>query len=250
LNTADVKVINDGFYQVIIDDKSYVFRIYTHESDAKTYPCRQIIAIAGGRNSRTFTNFGIIQDGVIIHQFVWWKREEYNDGVVAAAKRLLEGDTDEAGRVYGRKFGRCYVCNRKLTDPNSLATGIGPDCASDRNHVELGGTTTILGDDQEAPLDDMVKPEYRLHVKAIYSTGIERGYYYVEFDEPYPHDKPVKKAFALLRKAVKAYKRRYYHEDSYLEHFRGVRTTGIRWFLPQDLLWDHRDQDQQLQYRC
>ena len=29
-----------------------------------------------------------------------------------------------------RHNGRCFVCGRELTDPNSIATGIGPICAT------------------------------------------------------------------------------------------------------------------------
>ena len=31
--------------------------------------------------------------------------------------------------AYGKKFGRCAVCNRELTDEDSIARGIGPRCA-------------------------------------------------------------------------------------------------------------------------
>ena len=35
----------------------------------------------------------------------------------------------EAGPRYGQTIGRCCVCNRHLTDDESRAAGIGPDCA-------------------------------------------------------------------------------------------------------------------------
>ena len=38
----------------------------------------------------------------------------------------------EAGPRYGREIGRCYRCNRHLTDEVSRAAGIGPDCAGRR----------------------------------------------------------------------------------------------------------------------
>lgn len=31
--------------------------------------------------------------------------------------------------AYGKKFGRCAVCNRELTDEESIERGIGPVCA-------------------------------------------------------------------------------------------------------------------------
>lgn len=38
-------------------------------------------------------------------------------------------DPKTAALSFGRKTGRCSVCNRKLTDPVSVANGIGPICA-------------------------------------------------------------------------------------------------------------------------
>jgi hypothetical protein len=34
----------------------------------------------------------------------------------------------EAVLAYGKKFGRCSICNRTLTDPESVQMGIGPIC--------------------------------------------------------------------------------------------------------------------------
>lgn len=38
--------------------------------------------------------------------------------------------TVERAREYGRLYGRCMLCGRKLTDPSSIEAGIGPVCAS------------------------------------------------------------------------------------------------------------------------
>ena len=46
--------------------------------------------------------------------------------------RLLELAADPAGvaRFYGQKTGTCSCCGRELTDPESIAAGIGPVCAT------------------------------------------------------------------------------------------------------------------------
>lgn len=36
----------------------------------------------------------------------------------------------EASKTYGREIGVCGVCNRTLTNPESIANGIGPICAA------------------------------------------------------------------------------------------------------------------------
>lgn len=42
--------------------------------------------------------------------------------------RIAE-DAKQASVDYGRQLGRCGRCNRDLTDPESIASGIGPICA-------------------------------------------------------------------------------------------------------------------------
>lgn len=37
--------------------------------------------------------------------------------------------TLEAAKAYGRKTGRCIICQAELTDPKSVEAGIGPVCA-------------------------------------------------------------------------------------------------------------------------
>ena len=48
-------------------------------------------------------------------------------GVVS---RLREGEAEEVFAEYGRAFGVCCMCGRELTDPESVALGIGPVCRS------------------------------------------------------------------------------------------------------------------------
>ena len=129
--------IEDGFYTVVRDDETlFIFRINTHETDAKKRPGQQVIAKGKGPYSRTFYNFGVIQDGHL-YQYARWKDAALNTAIVDAANSLLDGDMEEAGKMYARTTNRCYICNRKLTVADSLATGIGPDCAGNRKRKEL-----------------------------------------------------------------------------------------------------------------
>jgi hypothetical protein len=41
----------------------------------------------------------------------------------------LSGDVLSAAQAHGQKTGNCSCCNRELTDPQSIARGIGPVCA-------------------------------------------------------------------------------------------------------------------------
>jgi len=49
-----------------------------------------------------------------------------------AALAAIAQDPDKAALAYGLELGRCFVCNRSLTDETSRALGIGPDCRGRR----------------------------------------------------------------------------------------------------------------------
>lgn len=46
-------------------------------------------------------------------------------------ERVLDSLADPlaAAVAYGKKFGRCAVCDRELSNPESVERGIGPICA-------------------------------------------------------------------------------------------------------------------------
>jgi hypothetical protein len=46
------------------------------------------------------------------------------------ALRIIAENPAEAAERYGRKTGQCSCCGRELTDPASIAAGIGPVCAT------------------------------------------------------------------------------------------------------------------------
>ncbi len=47
-------------------------------------------------------------------------------------RSILEvaADPKQAAIAYGKQYGTCACCGRDLTDPASVALGIGPVCAS------------------------------------------------------------------------------------------------------------------------
>ena len=46
---------------------------------------------------------------------------------------LASSDLGTAGRRYGTETGRCWRCNRPLTDAISKALGVGPECGADEH---------------------------------------------------------------------------------------------------------------------
>lgn len=74
---------------------------------------------------RNWTGFGFASEDGSIN--VWRKHE---GSVFEKMARLLE--RPDLGEEYGLNYlfeGRCRVCNRALTNPESIRTGIGPVCA-------------------------------------------------------------------------------------------------------------------------
>lgn len=44
-------------------------------------------------------------------------------------QRIIDAGVEQAGLRYGQEIGRCCACNRELTNDESRALGIGPECA-------------------------------------------------------------------------------------------------------------------------
>lgn len=53
---------------------------------------------------------------------------EYAAGAVFHLRPETRMTLEEAAD-YGRRHGRCIICQAELTDPKSIAAGIGPICA-------------------------------------------------------------------------------------------------------------------------
>jgi hypothetical protein len=55
----------------------------------------------------------------------------------SALKAIESHGIEESGALYGWTIGRCYKCNRHLTDETSRTLGIGPDCRSQLSKASL-----------------------------------------------------------------------------------------------------------------
>lgn len=50
------------------------------------------------------------------------------DRVAGILARIVQAGVAESAALYGQEIGRCWMCNRTLTDEQSRREGIGPDC--------------------------------------------------------------------------------------------------------------------------
>lgn len=98
---------------------------------------RWVMLMTGPDNENSFTSFALINDdNRHIRVFVKYRGAPGNPSIYEEYARLLEcmlkreNDefyTERGYTIEGSK--RCARCGRKLTEPQSLVTGIGPVCA-------------------------------------------------------------------------------------------------------------------------
>ena len=101
------------------------FRIKTQPTDAKFAPGERILSVlTGSDNTSDYTQVAFVkEDGRII----LWRR--YEQSQYAQVVRVLQYPEHykAIGCVYHYE-GHCRRCNRLLTTPESLRSGIGPVC--------------------------------------------------------------------------------------------------------------------------
>lgn len=102
------------------------FQIKTQKQDANFAPGERILSLlTGPDNTSDYTQMGFVKpDGSII---LWKKfRTEGYEKLVGVLKNIEVWQ--ERGFSYLLE-GRCRRCNRRLTNPESISTGIGPECS-------------------------------------------------------------------------------------------------------------------------
>jgi hypothetical protein len=65
--------------------------------------------------------------GKVVGGKLFTSRDASQDNVTQMTEVLA--DPRSAAIAYGKTFGKCSVCNKDLSDPESVAQGIGPICA-------------------------------------------------------------------------------------------------------------------------
>lgn len=101
------------------------FRIRTQKEDAKFAPGERILSIlTGPDNTSSYTQIAFIKDD---GRILLWRRYEQSQ-YAQFIRVLLEPEHYRSiGFVYHYE-GHCRRCNRLLTEPQSLRSGIGPVC--------------------------------------------------------------------------------------------------------------------------
>jgi hypothetical protein len=125
ISGAKPAALREGLYTVEDAQGHVTFRVEKQEADAKFAPGETIIGrLVGANNEQDYKGVAFWKaDGRVI----LWKKNR-GDARLEAAIRVLVGDPKAAALRYAQESGRCYVCNRTLTTPESIRDGIGPVC--------------------------------------------------------------------------------------------------------------------------
>lgn len=143
--TQRAATIFNGTYTVSSPGGSHrTFRIKTNHPEANFAPGKRVIGLlVGPDNTRSYKNFGFVTDkGINI--FTKMRGVPGNPSAHEWYAHMLWdlATREQQSRFYKLGYrllleGRCVVCNRKLTEPTSILTGIGPICAGrDGRHDE------------------------------------------------------------------------------------------------------------------
>jgi hypothetical protein len=122
-----VPQIPEAIYTVTGDSFKNQYRtIRIRSANFNGSPKTVVYYLSGSDNEENYTGCAFIENG----QVRVWNRykgtiigEEIKMAVSAVAK-----DPKAAGIAYARVSGKCCVCNRTLTTPESIEAGIGPIC--------------------------------------------------------------------------------------------------------------------------
>ncbi len=110
-----------GIYTVVIDGSHRTFRIEQQASDASFAPGKRIISLlVGPDNGSDYKPFGFVDERGVK---VWSRQAEMANSVRPWINALV------AHPEAALKAKHCGRCNSRLTHPDSIARGFGPECA-------------------------------------------------------------------------------------------------------------------------
>ena len=102
------------------------FRVNTQKDDARFAPGERIVGLLNGPNNESdYQSFGFVKPDGRIN--VWRKFQGTMFERYARMLMNLEHETEKFGLVV-QWSATCRRCNRELTTPESIASGIGPIC--------------------------------------------------------------------------------------------------------------------------
>lgn len=111
--------------------KHLTFKVKTVDKPTQGEAPSHFVALRGGSDDKKFTYLGFLKGG---RQYVHGRKSpiDQSDNRVRAFRfvhaRLLWNEMPPDCEIWHE--GACGRCGRALTDPTSIASGVGPECAT------------------------------------------------------------------------------------------------------------------------
>lgn len=129
-----LKMVEAGNCTFTVDNgkgKHYTYKVIASKPSAQ-WPVPALFAklLTGSDNESSYTYMGMIKN----HFFKTTQKSAYTESCVPVlvlkwALEVLRGERSLPAGYSILNEGRCCRCGRKLTHPESILTGIGPECA-------------------------------------------------------------------------------------------------------------------------
>lgn len=110
-------------------DGHRTFKIQTQSKDSAFFPGQRIVSLLTGPDRDSFHNWKSI-GRVVGNQISLWKKLR-GEKLFETYAKMVSSPEKYPSLDYMLE-GRCRICNRELTNPESIESGIGPVCR--KNH--------------------------------------------------------------------------------------------------------------------
>jgi len=133
--------MNNGTFTIHRGLEWHTFRIRTQRPDARFKPGERIVSVlVGPRNTTDYRGIGTLDDNGF---HIWYKWSRSPKALIVQtflAGQMPDWDVDESAS--------CIRCNRLLTTPDSIRSGIGPECAGRSLRLSKGNASILLAQRQ------------------------------------------------------------------------------------------------------
>lgn len=119
------QVVTDGTYTIVGSSSHRTIKLQTVDESS---PRQWLSFLCGSDNEGDYKSVGFVTGSTVT---LFNKYTGQYPDILAAAKYLVRNADriGEFGKNYAVRSGKCWKCNRKLTTPESVTSGIGPVCA-------------------------------------------------------------------------------------------------------------------------
>jgi hypothetical protein len=125
-----IRKINNGTYTLINNEKNTHATVKISTVQKGALKGKRILSLLiGSDNEHSYKGFAFVNDNDMIA--VWAKHRTSKFAQIAHilfSLCVLDKESPFTNRVTMKVSKRCMRCNRKLTTPESIELGIGPEC--------------------------------------------------------------------------------------------------------------------------